>query len=172
MKSSDLKKTNKKKTCLSATGRNLQFKTWKAFFSDRKKKCCFEPSLPTGSRVSALATAVIISQLRLKPAWVCSSVSPDKPHEPRLAAHVNYQACVHARTQGGKKKPNKNTANMWLMHTRARARALSELTHRSHDEESQLHYWKSPEMPQCGKKGGEKKGFADWQREETASVGE
>lgn len=48
---------------------------------------------------------------------------------------------------------------MWLTHTRARARALSELTHRSHNEESQLHYWKSPEMPQCGKKGRREKRF-------------
>lgn len=97
-------------------------KTWNAFFSDRKKKYCLEPSLPTGSRVSALATAVIISQLRLKPARVCSSVSPDKLHEPRLAAHINYRACVRAllaHTQGGKEK-RKNTANMWLPHNRAR----------------------------------------------------
>lgn len=58
--------------------------------TEKKKKCCSEPSLPTGSRVSSLATAVIISQLRLKPARVCSSVSPDKPHRLRLAAHVYY----------------------------------------------------------------------------------
>lgn len=35
--------------------------------------------------------------------------------------------------------------------------ALSELTRRSHDEESQLHYSKSPEMPQREKKEEEKK---------------
>lgn len=90
-----------------------------------------------------------------------------------LCTLTTRHACAHCSlTHEGLKKRGKKTQLICNLHTivHAHTHALSELTHRSHDEESQLHYSKSPEMPQFKKKG--EKRFADWQREETASVGE
>lgn len=59
-----------------------------------------------------------------------------------------------ARSHTRGKKREKKTQLICNLHTivHTHTHTLSELTHRSHDEESQLHYSKSPEMPQFKKK--------------------